>query len=212
MKITKLGHSCLLVEMPESVSRTVLFDPGDMSVEYVRAANLRYLDDIVITHEHFDHCNYGLIKELVEQFPGVRILAPDSLVTVLAAENIAVNSQVPEGMELFDAPHEPVEPLATTPQAIGVHYLDKLTHPGDSHSFSVSKSILALPVTAPWGTTIRALELAVELKPKYVIPIHDWMWRDEWRTKMYDGLEAYFGQQGISFIKPVDGEPFVLDV
>ncbi len=212
MKITKLGHSCLLVEMPEPVNRTVLFDPGDMSVAYVRAANLKYLDDIVITHEHFDHLNLPLIKELVGQFPGVRILGPESVATKLTAESVAASTKVAEGLELFDAPHEKVEPLATTPQAIGVHYLDKLSHPGDSHSFSACKSILALPVTAPWGTTVRAIELAAQLKPQYVIPIHDWMWREEWRTKMYDGMEGFLKQQGITFIKPTDGEPFILNV
>lgn len=212
MKITKLAHSCLLVEMPEPISRTVLFDPGQMSAGLVRAANLVYLDDIVITHEHFDHFDAGLVKELADRFPEVRILAPQSVVDKLAAAGVRASAAAPDGMQLFDAPHEDLAPLGPRPQAIGVHYLDALTHPGDSHSFAETKDILALPVTAPWGTTMRAATLIAELRPRYVIPVHDWMWKDEWRTRMYDGLAQFCQQQDVSFIKPVDGKPFVLEV
>ena len=93
-----------------------------------------------------------------------------------------------------------------------MHYLGKLSHPGDSHHFAETKAVLALPVTAPWGTMVNAAKLAAELKPQYVIPIHDWMWKDEWRLKMYGGLAQFFEGQGIKFLQPVDAEPFVLDV
>ena len=212
MKITKLAHSCLLVEMPEPVNRTVLFDPGEMSAERVRAANLVYLDDIVITHEHFDHFSLQLVQELVRQFPQVRILAPEPVVAKLQHAGVAAATEPPEGMRLFDAPHEPLDPMGPTPQAIGVHYLGALSHPGDSHAIDETMGILALPVTAPWGSTVNAVRLATKLKPKYIIPIHDWMWNDDWRMQMYAMLAQYFEGQGITFIQPVDGEPFVLDV
>lgn len=212
MKITKLAHSCLLVEMPTPVSRTVLFDPGEMSVERVRAAKLQYLDDIVISHGHFDHFNFQLVQELARQFPMVRILAPQPVVNQLHEVGIVAGTVAPAGLELFEAPHEALEPLGQTPAAIGVHYLGALSHPGDSHSFVESKAILALPITAPWGTTMRAAKLAADLAPKHIIPIHDWMWKDSWRLQMYAGLAQFFSQRGIEFIQPVDGEPFVLDI
>lgn len=212
MKITKLAHSCLLVEMPAPVNRTVLFDPGEMSADLVRAAKLVYLDDIVITHEHFDHFSLPLVRELAKQFREVRILAPPAVVDQLAKAGIAASAEPTQGLTLFDAPHEAIEPLFETPQAIGVHYLDSLTHPGDSHHFGESKAVLALPITAPWGATTRAAQLAAELKPRYVIPIHDWMWKDQWRLSMYEGLAKYFTGQGIEFIQPQDGQPFVLDI
>ncbi len=210
MKITKLAHSCLLVEMPEPVNRTILFDPGEMSTELVRAANLEFLDDVVITHEHSDHFSLQLVQELVKQFPEVRILAPPPVVRQLAEADVKASSEPAEGLVLFDSPHEVLEPVGPTPAAIGVHYLDTLSHPGDSHHFTETKTILALPLTAPWGATTNAVKLATELKPKYIIPIHDWMWKDEWRMQMYSGLGQYFEGQGIEFIQPIDGEPFVL--
>ena len=210
MKITKLVHSCLLVEMPAPVNRTVLFDPGQMST--VDVDSLEYLDDIVITHEHGDHKDIELLKKLVAKFPEVRITTTDETVKQLDAEGIKASTEPPEGLTLFESPHESVVPLFNAPEEVGFHYLDKLSHPGDSHSFKETKDILALPVQAPWGSSINAMKLALELKPKYVIPIHDWHWRDEAREQMYNRFEQVLGAEGITFIKAVNGEPFVLDV
>lgn len=117
-----------------------------------------------------------------------------------------------DGIVFFDSPHESVAPLFAQPEQVGVHYLDALTHPGDSHSFKESKQILALPVTAPWGSTIRAVNLALELKPQYVLPIHDWHWSEAARKQMYQGLEQAFEKHDITFISLDTGVPVVIDV
>lgn len=210
MKITKLGHSCLLVEMPAPVNRTALFDPGIFSM--VDVESLVYLDDIMITHTHPDHFDLDTIRKLVAKFPNVHITAPDEVVQQLNAETIPATSATSEGIVFFDSPHEDLQPLKNAPQEQGYHYLGKLSHPGDSHSFSETMPILALPVTAPWGFPLNAMKKAIELKPQYVIPIHDWFWHDEARAWHYDMFERILGEQGITPIKPVNGEPFVLDV
>ncbi len=200
MKITKFVHSCLLVEMPD---RTALFDPGEFST--VNVDSLKWLDDIIITHEHSDHCDINLLKALVEKFPKVRIKTPATLVPKL--EGISVTTDAVEGIEFFLAPHEGHPPLITPPENVGVHYLDKLTHPGDSHSITTTKEILALPIAATWGSTDRAVQLALQLKPKHILPIHDWHWRDEVRTQMYDRLETLFKEYDIEFHKLENGTP-----
>ncbi len=209
MKITKFVHSCLLVETPD---RTALFDPGVYNSLDVNA--LTRLDDIFITHIHADHMDEGLMALLALRFPGVRIIAPTEVVERLKAMNIQASTEVPEGASLFASPHEHIRPFwpADPPQQIGVHYLDVLSHPGDSHSFKETKAILALPVQAPWGSTVGAVRLALELKPQYVIPIHDWHWNDEARAGAYAQLEKDFAERGITFIKAVNGEPFELNV
>lgn len=212
MKITKFEHSCLLVEMPAPQNRATLFDPGMMSEAALDISKIDYLDDIVITHSHGDHLSLNLMKQLVAKFPAVKITAPADVVDLLEKEDIAASSDPSEGISFFDAPHEAVEPLFITPDQIGVHYLAMLTHPGDSHSFSETKAILALPVTAPWGATTTAVKLALELKPQYVLPIHDWHWRPEARDQMYSALEQAFAQRGITFVKLVTGEPVTLEV
>lgn len=208
MKITKLGHSCLLVEVPAPVNRTAIFDPGVYS--QVDIASLEFLDDIVITHEHPDHYDPDVMKKLTEKFPKVRIKTPSTMVPKL--EGISVTTDAVDGIEIFDARHEGHGPFLVPPENIGVHYLGKLSHPGDSHSFLETKDILALPVTAPWGSTDRAVQLALQIKPKHILPIHDWHWKDEVREQMYDRLEILFKDYDMSFHKLRNGEPLVLDV
>lgn len=208
MKITKLVHSCLLVEMPAPVNRTLLIDPGIYST--VDVDSLQWLDDIVITHEHPDHCDKKTLQNLSEKFPKVRIKTPSTLVPKL--ERITVTTEAVEGIEIFDARHEGHSPFIDPPENIGIHYLGKLTHPGDSHTFIDTKEILALPITAPWGSTDHAVEVALQLKPRHVLPIHDWHWRDEVRESMYDRLEQLFSGYDIQFHKLKQGEPLVLDV
>lgn len=212
MKITKLVHSCLLVEMPAPINRTALFDPGVYST--VNVDSLEYLDDIIITHGHGDHFDLELIKKLVAKFPNVHITAPAEVVEQLNAESIPATAAASDGIVFFDSPHEVIRPYMAVdpPQEIGVHYLDTLSHPGDSHSFKETKAVLALPVQAPWGSTVNAVKLALELKPRYIVPIHDWHWSEAARESSYNNLERLFGEQGITFIKAVNGEPFVLDV
>jgi len=212
MKITKFVHSCLLVEMPEPVNRTILIDPGSMSRDLIEHHDFKYLDDILITHNHGDHMDVNLIEKLRDRFPDVRITATAEAVDQLGHRGITSTNTPPEGVKLFDAPHEPVEPLFPTPQEHGYHYLDKLTHPGDSHSFKDTMPVLALPVQGPWGAQVNAVKLALQLRPKYIIPIHDWHWSDAARASAYDMMEEAFRKEGMTFIKTVNGEPFVLDV
>ncbi|HEU5187879.1 MAG TPA: hypothetical protein VFT87_05265, partial [Candidatus Saccharimonadales bacterium] len=73
-----------------------------------------------------------------------------------------------------------------------------------------TRDILALPVTAPWGAMIPAATLGATLKPKTIIPIHDWHWNSAARSAAYDTLEAFFAKQNITFIKPTDGIAFTL--
>ncbi|HET8991770.1 MAG TPA: MBL fold metallo-hydrolase [Candidatus Saccharimonadales bacterium] len=202
MKITKYVHSCLLVETDD---RVAIFDPGAMSYPVFDISKLTRLDDIFITHNHGDHYLLPFIKELLEKFPNTRITTTREVVDELKKEGIEASADEPEGVKFFDSPHESVAPLFPQPEEVGIHYLNKLSHPGDSHSFKESKEILALPITAPWGSSIKALNLALELKPKHVIPIHDWHWSDEARKQMYDSYESVLGKSGIKMHKPQTG-------
>jgi len=198
--------------MPAPINRTALFDPGLMSEGALNIDELLYLDDIIISHEHSDHISLKLVKQLAAKFPKVRITSTTPVVKQLAEAGVAATDQPSPGIAFFDSPHESVAPLWPLPETIGVHYLDRLTHPGDSHSFSETKTVLALPITAPWGSTIAAINLAIKLKPKFIVPIHDWHWRDEARMQMYDGIEQAFAKAGITFLKLENGTPVILDV
>ncbi|MDB5185756.1 MAG: hypothetical protein JWL85_279 [Candidatus Saccharibacteria bacterium] len=207
MKITKLGHSCLLVEMPE---RTALFDPGVWSE--VDVDSLQYLDDIIITHGHGDHMEVNTIKAMQAKFPNARISGESSALQALSDQGVSVSQGIAEGVELFEAPHEPTEPLAPTPDNVGIHYLDTLTVSGDCIHFEETKAILALPLTAPWGATVDCVSLALKLKPQYVLPVHDALWHKEIREYMYDLVGKALEKEGITFIPLENGKPVNIGV
>jgi len=201
MKITKFVHSCLLVETSTPVARTVLFDPGIFSEGYLQVDALESLDDIFITHEHSDHLSINLVKKLVQKFPNVQITTTNSVVTQLEVVGIKARATETEGVAFFSSPHEGHPPMFNPPDEVGIHFLDQLSHPGDSHSFNETKDILALPVTGPWGSVDSAVQVALKLRPSYILPVHDWHWKDEVRIDMYERLEDLFNKQGITFFK-----------
>lgn len=209
MQITKFVHSCLLVEVDD---RVALFDPGSMSVDNIPTDEIERLDDIIITHAHSDHFVPDFIKTMVARFPGVVVTAPTEVVAALAQQGVTATDQPSGAIEFFDAPHENVMPVFPQPEEIGVHYLDVLTHPGDSHSFSETKAVLAMPITAPWGSAIKAINLILELKPTYVVPIHDWHWHDQARRSTYDMYADILKEKGITFLKPETGQPLTIDI
>ena len=74
MKITKIGHCCLLIEVEGS---RILTDPGSFTVEDLVTDNI---DVILITHEHADHLHIDSVKKIVEVNPKVQIFSNSSVV------------------------------------------------------------------------------------------------------------------------------------
>lgn len=176
---------------------TVLIDPGNFTFEEnaLPIDDMEKLDFVLITHEHADHMSVPLLKKIVAKFPEVRVISNGVTADLLAKEGIAASIQSPEFVEALPIPHERV--LALAPHNTLFHVFGELTHPGDSLQFSETKEILALPIQAPWGSMVAALEKAAQLKPKLVIPIHDWHWKDEARKKLYAMAATYLREQGI---------------
>lgn len=208
MKLTKFGHSCVLVETERG---TALFDPGAWS--NVALATISQLDDVFISHGHADHIDAAQLGAVVAKFPAVRITAPTEVITMLHQQGFVQAADVaPNGAMLFVSPHEGHLPFLDPPEEIGIHYAGVYSHPGDSHSFRETMPILGLPVQAPWGSMMGAIDLALRLKPQYVLPLHDWHWHKEARAWAYERMEQIFKQYGITFLKPVNGQAIEVDL
>lgn len=198
MKISKHLHSCLLIEENE---KTILIDPGSFTYQEkaLDISKINQLDNIVITHEHADHFHFPFIQELLQKFPTVQIITNPSVSELLKEKNIPSSINSTNDLQNFEVKHEKIW-MGEAPQNYQFDVFNKLTHPGDSLSFASTKEILALPITAPWGSTTWAVETALKLQPKIIIPIHDWHWKDEVRLSMYSGLQKFFEEKGIRFI------------
>lgn len=211
MKVTKFVHSCLLVETPEI---RVLIDPGNFtwSSHLLRIDKLPSLDCIVITHEHQDHYDEAGLQRLSKYFPRAVIITNNHLADTIKKINLPnpVHAGSEDNLVVFEAKHEPL-PLDTPNVAnIGVHVADKLTHSGDSYVLKSSREILALPLTGPFASYKQALEVIVKLKPKIVLPLHDWEWHRAARENRYSRAKELLKKHGIEFIELENAEPVEL--
>lgn len=210
MKITRFGHSCVLVDTNLSGRKVALFDPGVWS--QVPVELLDQLDEIYITHEHADHCDVEALLKLRAKFPNVHIISTPEVAAELNKHGVTASDLPTSSSRFFGSPHEENAPFGgKPPEQIGVHYLEMFSHPGDSVSFHETCPILALPMTGPWGTTRDALAKALELKPKFVLPIHDWFWQDEARAWTYRRMKEVLGEHGVEFVALNPGENYEIN-
>jgi L-ascorbate metabolism protein UlaG (beta-lactamase superfamily) len=214
MKITKYVHACVLVDDGENV---VLFDPGEFTYKsgLLKIDELQKLDFVCITHEHFDHYYEPLINEIISSFPDVIFYTNNSVaekLKAIGATNIKTESDEIVGIKPLE--HQSMSPLSPLPMCdnVEIHYKKLISHPGDSHNMETTYPILFVPMAGPWGALIDGIRMADNLKPKVILPIHDWMWNDEWRDSMYARIEDYFSKQGINTIKPVNGQTIELEL
>lgn len=203
MKLTKLGHSCVLIETDD---RTALFDAGVWSDAF-DIDKIEHVDRIVYTHEHADHLDMSKLKQLVEKFPAAHVICNPEIRALIEAENIDVMIREDSACTTkFTSPHEKLPiPGSTPPTENGYHFRDLFTHPGDSHSFTESKKVLAMPFIAPWGKTGDAVDKVIELAPEYVIPIHDWHYTDEARAWLEGLLTTAFEGHNIKLLSSDSG-------
>lgn len=206
MKISKHVHSCLLIE---DQGKTILLDPGMYSNQSkaLDLGSLPRLDAVAITHEHMDHMDIDWIKEILVKFPKTPIYATNSIKNILGKENIEVKTEGNDFLIMKPVPHEKIF-MGPSPENVMITLFGKFASPGDSLTFDSSPEILALPIQAPWGSTTWAVDVAVKLKPKVIVPIHDWQWKDEVRSGMYERLEQYFAPMNIRFLKMETGKVF----
>ncbi|MGI8419786.1 MAG: MBL fold metallo-hydrolase [Candidatus Levyibacteriota bacterium] len=197
MKISKYLHSCLLIEDKD---QTVLIDPSNFTAQEkaLDVTKLHQLDYILITHEHQDHCYPPLIKDMLKKFPKAIVISNESVAKLLKKESIPVTMMGTEQILLEEVAHERLWDTEV-PQNTMFHLFGRLTHPGDSHHIQKTNDILALPLEAPWGSMRDAVNLALKLKPKFIIPIHDYLLKDTIRQMMYQRLEAFFKEKNIIF-------------
>jgi len=213
MKLTKFVHSCVLVE--DQGNGNILFDPGAFSwvSGLIDLAKFPKLDFIIVSHKHPDHFNEDFALQIIQTFPDASWIVPSDLVDEVKKLGVKnVSNMSSEKIELFEVEHAKVSPFGQPVKNIITNSFGKITHPGDTHQIIESKDMLFMPFQAPWGTTINAIELVLKLKPNFVLPIHDWMWNDQWRNTCYDRFQAIFDQEGIRFLRPTNGQSIEIEM
>jgi L-ascorbate metabolism protein UlaG (beta-lactamase superfamily) len=176
MKITKLGHCCLLIEQN---GVRILTDPGNYSTAQ---DTLTGIDFVIITHEHTDHLHVESVKAIIKNNLEVKICTNSAVSKILAKENIS--STVIEHNQVADlkgvsvkgwgSQHAPIYKTVENVENTGYIIAGRLFYPGDAFTLlDRSIDILALPVAGPWMKISEAIEYALVVKPKKCFPVHD---------------------------------------
>jgi L-ascorbate metabolism protein UlaG (beta-lactamase superfamily) len=176
MKITKLGHCCLIVDI-----RGVRFltDPGNYTTAQDEVTNIHY---VVITHEHTDHLHVDSLKKIISNNPGVKVISNAAVGKILDKEGIPYN-KVAHG-ETFDVngikisghgeKHAPIFRDYEQVENTGYLFDDKLFYPGDAfYKPNAKVDILAYPVGAPWSNISESIEYVLAVKPRIAFGVHD---------------------------------------
>ena len=174
MKLTKFQHACFVVEKDGT---SVVVDPGNFTHDFIMPKRVAA---IFVTHAHGDHMDEQLIITILRAHPKAILLGHESITSKFENENtqtIAAGESVEAGgikLTFVGGTHEPIDRTIPTPANVGVVIDDHLYYPGDSY-FVPSQPIkeLLLPISAPWLTITKALDLVRTLQPPHIFPTHD---------------------------------------
>lgn len=180
VRITHIGHSCLLVE---TGGARILTDPGAFAEGF---EDLTGLDAIAVTHQHMDHLDTERLPALLSRNPQAVVLAEPETAALLSKAGVPVKAlQLGEPVQIAEA--------VLTPQG-GVHaeiHADiplignvglkiaapgdiSLFHPGDSYgALPDGIDLLAVPLNAPWAKFSETANFVRAISPGRLFPIHD---------------------------------------
>jgi L-ascorbate metabolism protein UlaG (beta-lactamase superfamily) len=204
MKIKKLGHCCMVLEINE---KRIMTDPSNFDYGGDSVSE-RDISLILITHEHADHLHIDTLKQVLTNNPTAIIItntAVGKLLTEAGIEHKKVENGESynfEGISIkgFGDKHAQIYEDYGQVQNTG-YIVDSFCYPGDSFSLPKAKvDILALPVLGPWMKMKDAIDYAKELKPRVCFPVHDAPLKP-FATFVYKIPEHFLSQAGISFKK-----------
>lgn len=184
MRITHLGHACMLVE---TAGARLLIDPGNFSDDFTTYTDL---DAILLSHQHADHTDPDRLPALIAGNPQARIIVEPETAALLVEhgsgalsptlltghDTITIGSVTVEGVgDRHAFNHRGVPRCGNTGFVISADGEPTLFHPGDAYDGVPDRhvDVLALPLNAPWTAVRDTLEFVNRLSPRWAVPIHD---------------------------------------
>ena len=213
MRITHLGHACLLVE---TSGQRILIDPGAFSPGIEDVTGLHV---ILVTHQHGDHVDLQRLPAVLEANPQARLYAEPQAAAVMEEAGIGAEYTVwgealtfgPVQVTPVGERHALINEALPRVGNLGVVLRSEgepsLFHPGDAYDAEPGQiDILALPLNAPWTASRDTVAFARRISPRVVVPIHDALLSAIGR-RLYLSQVQSFGPEGMELRDLSDGIP-----
>ena len=196
MRLTKFGHSCLLVE--EGQAR-ILLDPGTLSGGFEA---LEGLTAVLFTHQHADHLDPERLRGLLDRNPRARVVSDQGSAGPLGEAGVEVEV-VADGQELevggvgvrvAGRDHAVIHPDIPVVPNVGYLVGGRLFHPGDAFTPPGEPvEVLAVPAGAPWLKVAEPIDYLRAVRPRVAVPVHDKVLSEAGRSLHFGQLERLGG-------------------
>jgi L-ascorbate metabolism protein UlaG (beta-lactamase superfamily) len=180
MKLTKLEHSALIIELS---GKKLYIDPGSFTTALTGTAGAVA---VVITHEHADHWTPEQLSRIIEMNADLSIFAPAGVAAAIEASSLNgilvttikagdVIEIAPFTLRFFGATHAVIHESIPVIDNVGVLVNDELYYAGDAFTIpeGVEVGTLAVPAAAPWMKMSEAMDYIFAIKPKRSFSTHE---------------------------------------
>jgi L-ascorbate metabolism protein UlaG (beta-lactamase superfamily) len=200
MRVTHLGHACLLVELADT---RILVDPGSFSSDF---EGLRDLDAVIVSHQHADHLDEERLPALLAANRQAAVYADPESAELLSgtSTDVIVLSEAehhrvgwarlrPVG-RLHAVNHDGVPRCTNVGVVLEADGEPALYHPGDAYDGEPGDiDVLAVPLNAPWCKVAESIAFVRRIAPRQIIPIHDALLSTAGRRLYLGHVEGYGG-------------------
>jgi len=216
MKIKKIGHCCLVIEIATANGLVRLMtDPGVYSKGQTEEKNI---DAVFITHEHSDHFHIDSVRGIIANNPQTRVFTNTAVGKLLEKEGIPFQllengAQIDiKGVLIGSKDEQHAEIYRELPRVQNTGYFifdpaeQTFFYPGDTFMLPGQRvDILALPVSAPWMKVSESIDYALAVKPRVAFPVHDAILSNPEMGSF--APKMFLPKHGIEFVViPVGGE------
>jgi L-ascorbate metabolism protein UlaG (beta-lactamase superfamily) len=178
MRITHLGHACLLVEMADT---RLLIDPGTFADDLSGVGDLAA---VLVTHQHPDHLDPDRLPAVVAANPDAVVLCDPGSVAPLAG--LGVEARAHHGVctvggitvtpfgEQHALIHDDIVRITNVGVRLDADGEPSFFHPGDALDAEPGDvDVLAFPLQAPWQRSRDMTAFLRRLAAPHAVPVHD---------------------------------------